>query len=75
MAIAERDLDRPVERELSRELEQELIQHPGRWVAMTRDRLIAVADSSSEAYEEAIRQGVETPILYRVPDGKSTYFF
>ena len=63
----------PVER-LSVELEQELLRHPGEWVAMTHERLLASGDNAVEVLAAARESGVETPILYKVPEAGVSYF-
>lgn len=72
MTIAER----PAEHELEPQVVEQLAMHRGRWVAMTRSRILAVGDSATEVVVEARRQGVRSPIVHRVPeDGHRTYFF
>jgi Family of unknown function (DUF5678) len=61
--------------EIALDLQNELIKHPGKWAAMTRTELIALADTAQEAYRLARQQGTETPILYHVPDSRSGYSY
>lgn len=69
-------LEAPLEHELDSELQDKLLKHPGRWVAITRSRLIAVGDSSFEVLQAARAQGFLSPILFLVPrDEKTAYFF
>jgi hypothetical protein len=69
-------LEDPLEHELDPELQKELLTHPGRWVATTRSELLAVGDTASEVFEAARSQGVEHPVIYRVPaDSDAVYFF
>lgn len=65
----------PVERVLSEDLETALLQHPGRWVAMTNERIIAVGDSSTEVYEAAQAAGEAVPILWYVPESDTAWYF
>ncbi len=65
----------PVERVLSEAVEEELLLHPGRWVTMTYDRIIAVGDSSTEVYEAARAAGEECPILYYVPNTSGGWYY
>lgn len=75
MVIAERDLEQPLEHELDPQLQAELLKHPGKWVAMTRSRIIAIDKRADVAYRAARDEGVELPILYRVPEEGTSYFF
>ena len=65
----------PAERVLSEALEEELMLHPGRWVAMTRDRIIALGDSATEVYEAAQAAGEAVPILYYVPEAGIAQYY
>ena len=70
--------DRPTEPlvyEIDLRVQAELRKHPGKWVALTKDRLIAVRDTSIRAYEAALAAGVEAPILYHVPDTRTGYSY
>jgi hypothetical protein len=70
--------DRPstkTERVLSAKLEQELLKHPGKWIAMTPDAIVAVGDDSIEVYKAARDAGVMNAILYRVPETGTSYFY
>ena len=74
MTVAERP--KTEEHQIAPELQEELIAHPGKWVAMTRTELLAIEDSPAKAYQAARKQGVETPILYFVPDNRErTYYY
>lgn len=71
-------VDRPdltAERVLSTELEDELLKHPGKWIAMTPEKIVAIGDDSVVVYKAALKAGVTDAILYRVPEGGSVYFF
>jgi len=65
----------PMERVLSEELEEELLQHPGRWVAMTREKIIALGDTPAEVFKAALSAGHKTPILYQVPKPGMSFFY
>lgn len=72
MTVAERPTD-----EISPEVRDALRAHPGKWVALTQNptAILAVGDTPSEVYEAAQRAGVETPLLYQVPDNSSRSFY
>jgi len=63
----------PPAHEISPAVQEELVKHPGKWVALTRTAVIEIRDTSTEAYEAAIAAGVESPILYQVPDPRAGY--
>jgi hypothetical protein len=48
---------------------------PGKWVATTYNRIIAVGDTPTEVYQAAERDGVETPLLYQIPDPNVHWYF
>lgn len=75
MAIAERELEQPLEHEIDPSVQDELLRHPGEWAALTRSEVIAFGGSAEEVLDEAHRVGHEHPILYRVPDTSTSYFF
>lgn len=58
----------PLERVLSEELEAELQLYPGKWVAANKEHVVATGETASEVYEAATAAGVETPLLFRVPE-------
>ncbi len=74
MVIDERP---PADREYEIEpsVQEELLKYPGKWAALTRTELIAVAETSTGAYEAAIKAGFESPILYLVPDNRTGYSY
>ena len=41
---------------------------PGKYLAITRTRIVAVGDTPEEALAEARRQNIKKPLLQRVPD-------
>jgi hypothetical protein len=61
--------------EIEPAVQDELLRHPGRWVALTRSAVIAVRDTSTEAYDAARAAGVDSPILYQVPDTRTGYSY
>jgi hypothetical protein len=61
--------------EIAPELQDELTKHPGKWAAMTRTQLVALAETPEEAYRLARGKGIETPILYHVPDSRAGYSY
>lgn len=70
--------DRPTEPllyEIDLQVQAELRKHPGKWASLTRDRLIAVRETSIQAYEAAREAGIESPILYHVPDNRTGYSY
>lgn len=75
MAIADRELEQPLEHEIDPQIQTELLKYPGKWVAFTRSEIVAVADEAADAWEGARAKGVASPILYRVPEGVTAYFF
>lgn len=75
MTITRDPVDAPVAPEIALELQDELIKYPGKWAAMTRTTLIALADTAQEAYRLARDHGIATPILYHVPDSRAGYSY
>lgn len=47
----------------------------GRWVAFTRDEILAVEDTAERALAEARKRSDETPILWCLADPSVAYFF
>lgn len=72
---ARRGFEEPLEHEISPEVQEQLLEHPGKWAAITPDRLIAVGETPLEVYEKAIAEGVESPILFQVPIDSQTVYF
>lgn len=68
-------VETPLERELSPEVQERLLAYPGKWVALTPDEILAVADDPGTAYREAQDKGVASPILYQVPDTRAGYSY
>jgi hypothetical protein len=76
MTIAERsDVEERLQFEIDPALQQRLFEHAGKWVALTRSEIIAIADTPSEAFHAAQEAGITDPILYRVPEDKDTVYF
>ncbi|MEX0631043.1 MAG: DUF5678 domain-containing protein [Chloroflexota bacterium] len=74
MTVAERP--KTEEQQIAPELQEKLIAHPGKWAALTRTEILAIEDSPTKAYQAARKLGVETPILYLVPDNRErTYYY
>lgn len=73
-AVRDRNADK-AEYVIRPELQEELLKHPGKWVAMDRARILAIADDPSAALAAARKAGHEHPTLYRVPDKGTAYFF
>jgi hypothetical protein len=76
LRIAEKGRDETGESMITLALQRELFLHRGKWVAITKTRLVGLGDSSEEAFEAARQRGEARPMLYRVPpDDDTTYFF
>ena len=61
---------------LDPDLQQQLHEYRGRWVAITRTKLVAVGDNPNEVARKAAELGVAKPIIYFVPrDGNTSMFF
>ena len=70
--------ERPAEdlvHEIEPSVQNELLKHPGKWAALTRTEIIAIRDTSLEAYRAAIEAGITSPILYLVPDNRTGYSY
>lgn len=61
--------------EVEPSVQAELIKPPGKWVAMTRSRILAIRDTSEEAYAAGRDAGVGVPILYQVPDTRARFSY
>jgi Family of unknown function (DUF5678) len=48
-------------------LAEELEQHRGQWVAIYQERIVGVSDSAMGVKEEALRNGITDPLVFRVP--------
>ena len=67
--------DEPIQREIDPALQILLMKHPGKWAAITRSEIIALADDPGTVVRKAREQGHDVPILYHVPDASTLYFF
>jgi hypothetical protein len=61
--------------EIEPEVQEDLLKHPGKWAALTRSALLAVADSPEDALARARKLGYQSPILYWIPDRATSFFF
>ena len=75
MAVKERELEQPLEHEIDPAVQDELLRHPRKWAAITRSKILAIADSPDAALEGARTLGYDAPILYWIPEGSTSYFF
>ena len=57
------------------ELERELWNHPGKWVAIVDQQILAVGDTLADVIAKAREAGHREPLIHRVPDEDTTYFF
>ena len=73
--VDERPADQRAQRVLSKEVERELLKHPGKWIAMTAEKILAIGDDSVSVYRSAVAAGEPQPILYRVPETGTSYFY
>jgi hypothetical protein len=64
-----------IDYEIEPAVQEELLAYPGKWAALTRTKLIAVGETSTEAYAAALAAGIESPILYLVPDNRTGYSY
>jgi hypothetical protein len=72
--VAEAERIENLEAEIDPKLDNELLSYRGKWVAITTSRLIAVGESAADVLRVARDHGVESPILYHVPDGHGTAY-
>ena len=56
-------------------LQEELLKHPGKWAAITRSEVIAIRDTLMAASRAAREAGVDSPILYQIPDTRAGYSY
>ena len=75
MPTAVRDEHEAAEYVISPELQQELLKHPGKWVAMDRTRILEIGESPEDVLARARARGHQHPIIYRVLEAGTTYFF
>lgn len=69
-----KDPTREAEHVIAPALQDELLRHQGRWVAITRSKLVAIGDSPAEVVRLAQEKGAKRPMIYRVPSDHSTTF-
>jgi len=74
MVVDERPLEDLIF-QISKEVQAELAKHPGKWAAYTQDEVIAIRDTSDEAYKAARELGYAAPILAIIPDGKPKSYY
>jgi hypothetical protein len=64
-----------VEYEVDPDLQERLLEHPGKWVAIAGNDIVAVGDSPTEVLAAAQKGGHRNATLYRVPDSNRLFFF
>ena len=67
--------DEPTEYEIDPALRMLLLWHPGKWAAITRSEIVALANDPATAVKKAREKGHAAPILYHVPDASNLFFF
>jgi hypothetical protein len=75
MVVEEKARDEGLVYEIEPAVQEELIKHPGKWAAVTRSEVIAIRDTPADAYAAARLAGVESPILYQIPDTRAGYSY
>ena len=75
MVVKEREPAEDLVYEIEPAVQQELLKHPGEWAALAPGRVIAIRETSTEAYEAARAAGFDTPVLYPIPDSRSGYSY
>ncbi len=61
--------------EIEPSVQKELLKYPGKWAAMTSSEILAIRDTSTEAYRAALDAGVDSPILYQIPDSRHGFSY
>jgi hypothetical protein len=69
------DRDEPTQHEIDPALQTLLLAHPGKWAAITRSEIVALANDPATAVKKARAKGHAAPILYHVPDASDLRFF
>lgn len=64
-----------LEYQIAPDLQIELSKHPGKWAALTPSKIIAIRETSTEAYQAARDAGVKTPFIYPIPDRRAGYSY
>lgn len=67
--------DEPLQREIDPALQTLLLAHPGKWAAITRTEIIALADDPATVVKKAREKGHAVPTIYHVPNASTLYFF
>lgn len=67
--------EREVEVVFPPELEKELWNHPGKWVAIVDDEIIAEGETVVEVIKTARELGHSEPMLYKVPVPGASLFY
>lgn len=62
-------------RAITKTLQAQLRAYRGKWVAMTRNQLLASGNTVGGVLRAARRKGVEHPIVYKVPTEERTAYF
>jgi hypothetical protein len=65
-----------LEHEIALEVQEKMRAYPGKWAALTRDHLIAIGDSATEAKDlAAAKEPGVVPILTHIPNADGNTFF
>jgi hypothetical protein len=65
-----------LEYELTPKLQRELLNHPGKWVAVSRSRLLAIGDTPAEVLRVAREQHPRaSAILRHISDAQHVAYF
>jgi hypothetical protein len=75
MVVEGKTRDEDLVHEIEPAVQAELVRHPGKWAALTRSEVIAIRDTPAAAYAAARSAGIESPILYHVPDPRAGYSY
>ena len=75
MVVDDRTNDEDLVHEIEPSVQDELVKHPGKWASLTRSAIIAIRNTSTEAYAAAREAGIDEPILYQIPDTRAGYSY
>jgi hypothetical protein len=75
MVVDEGTRNEDLVHEIEPQLQQELLKHPGKWAAITRSKILAIGDDPRKVVAAARKMGIAAPILYRIPDASTLYFY
>lgn len=64
-----------IERVFSERVERQLLEHPGKWVGLQNDEIVAVGNSPAETLSLAKKAGFSPVLLHHVPEAGKAYFF